>query len=102
MVERKVNGMVLVPCKVVVPVMTRLPVVPKFNVVLAVVLPAVKFLKIVVAFKEIVWLVPVIIRLVEAAEKIPLETVRLPERVRVVVAVPEYKVLISDCDRARL
>ena len=82
MVERKVNGMVLVPCKVVVPVMTRLPVVPKFNVVLAVVLPAVKFLKIVVAFKEIVWLLLAIIKVVEAAFRVPSVFVKLPVRVK--------------------
>jgi hypothetical protein len=79
-VERKVNGIVLVPCNVVVPVITKFPVVPKFNVVLAVVLPAVKLAKVVVAFREMVEEAPDMIRLVVDATRVPLLTVREPLR----------------------
>ena len=59
------------PCKVVVPVITKFPVVPKFNVVLAVVDPAVKLAIVVVDIREMVEEAPDMVRLVLVALNIP-------------------------------
>ena len=102
MVDLRVRGMVLVPCKVVVPVIIRFPVVPKFRVVEAVVLPAVREAKVVVAFREMVEEAPDMVRLVLVAERMPEETVREPGRVRVEVERLKYRLLISELGKAVL